>query len=371
VPASGVAGIRFLDEATAINRCVEELRQQGIRTIIVSIHQGGTQSAYVGPTDPARAGVTGEIVDIVKLLDDEVDVVVSGHTHAFTNALVKSRNGKDVLVTQAFAYGTAYADIDLEISPGTGDVVSKSASIVTTYADAGPGLTPDPAAAELTAAVERWVAPVANRVIGTVAGDITRFQNEAGESALGDLIADAQRAAMGTDFAFMNAGGLRADLRSISPRGLPLPQGTVTYADLFAIHPFANRLIEMELTGQQVYALLEQQFPPHQRLARMLQISGLDYTWDASPQAAGRRVVEVRTGGRPIDRSKRYTVTVNSFLAGGGEKFTVLMDGKDVWQGPIDLDALIAYLTSLRQPVTAPVPGDRILRRKAASEVTR
>ena len=371
VPTTAVAGIRFLDEATAINRSVEELGRQGIRTIIVLIHQGGTQSAYLGPTDPAKAGVTGEIVDIVKLLDDDVDVVVSGHTHAFTNALVKNKNGKDILVTQAFAYGTAYADIDLEINPETGDVVSKSASIVTTYADAGPGLTPDAAAAALTLAAERMVAPVANRVIGAVAGDITRFQNAAGESALGDVIADAHRAAMGTDFAFMNAGGLRADLRSISARGLPLPPGTVTYADLFAIHPFGNRLIKMELTGQQIYALLEQQFPPHQRLARMLQVSGLEYTWDASPQAVGHRIVEVRTDVRPIDRSKRYTVTVNSFLAGGGEKFTVLMEGTDRMEGPVDLDALISYLATSKQPVIAPVTGDRILRREAASEVTR
>jgi len=235
----------------------------------------------------------------------------------------------------------------------------------------GPGLTPDPAAAALTEAAERKVAPVANRVIGSVAMDITRSQNEAGESALGDLVADAQRAAMRTDFAFMNAGGLRADLRPISPHSPPLQKGTVTYGDLFAIQPFGNRLISMELTGQEVYELLEQQFPPHQRLARMLQISGLDYTWDASLQAAGHRVAEVRTDGRPIDRSKRYTVTVNSFLAGGGEKFTVLMNGTDQREGAIDLDVLIAYLASSERPVSAPVRGSRIVRREAASEATR
>ena len=105
------------------------------------IHQGGAQTSYAGPTDPAKAGVAGDIVDIVKQPDDEVDVGVSGHTHAFTNALVKNNHGKDILVTQAFAYGTAYADIDLEISPNTGGVVARSASIVTTYADAGPGVT--------------------------------------------------------------------------------------------------------------------------------------------------------------------------------------------------------------------------------------
>jgi 5'-nucleotidase len=169
----------------------------------------------------------------------------------------------------------------------------------------------------------------------------------------------------------MNAGGLRADLRPVSQRSPPVPEGTLTYGDLFAIHPFANRLISMELTGQQIYELLEQQFPPHQRLARMLQISGLDYTWDASPQAAGHRIVEVRTDGRPIDRSKRYTVTANSFLAGGGEKFTVLTDGTDRREGPVDLDAVIAYLANLKQPVIAPVRGSRILRREAASGATR
>ncbi len=259
VTPSGVAGLQFVDEATAINGRVKELKRQGVETIVVLIHQGGFQTSFSGETPPEFGGVSGEIVGIVNRLSSEVDVVVSGHTHAFTNALVPAADGTPILVTQAFSAGTAYGDIDLMVDPDTRDVISKTARIVTTYADAGPGLSPDPAAAELVAQAEAAVAPLASRVIGTYAGDLTRVQTTAGESSLGDLIADAQRTQMGTDFAFMNPGGIRADL--FCAAGLVC---NATYGSLFTVQPFGNSLVKMDLTGDQVYMLLEQQFPPNQ-----------------------------------------------------------------------------------------------------------
>jgi 5'-nucleotidase len=345
VTPSGVAGVKFLDEADAVNAYIPELRKKNVRAIVVLIHQGGRQNTYDGTTQPVAPAVTGDIVDIVTRLHDEVDVVVSGHWHSFTNAILNNRNGKPILVTQAFSSGTAYGDIDLEISRASRDVVAKSAAIVTTWADTGVGLVPDPQAVQLTAAAEATVAPLVNQVIGVAAADITRAENAAGESALGNLIADAQRAAMGTDFAFMNPGGIRADIAA----------GEVTWGELFTVQPFGNSLVKMDLTGQQVYTLLEQQWAG-QPFARILKTSGLTYTWDAALPAGGR-VVAVYKNGALIDKTATYTVTVNSFLADGGDNFTVLRDGTNRLGGPVDLDALIAYLQATAQPFTSTVEG--------------
>lgn len=349
VTPTGVAGLTFLDEAEAMNRYVQELKAQQVRTIIVLLHQGGRQATYQGPTQPNGAVVDGNINDIVSRLDDEIDVVVSGHAHSFTNALLNNRNGKSILVTQAFSSGTAYADIDLVVSHNTKDVVAKSAVIVTTFADEGPGLTPVAEVARLTTAAEEAVAPLVNQVIGNAATDMTRVESSAGESALGNLIADAQRVAMGTDFAFMNPGGIRADLFA----------GEVTWGELFTVQPFGNSLVKMTLTGQQIYILLNQQWL-NQAFPRMLKTSGLTYTWDNS-RPVGDRIVEVRKDGVPITLATNYTVTVNNFLAAGGDNFTVLPQGSNHVGGPIDLDALIEYIESLPQPFAAAIEG-RILR---------
>ena len=343
VTPSGVAGVRFLDEADAINAYIPELRRKNVRAIIVLIHQGGRQNTYSGTTVPGAPAVTGDIVDIVTRLHDEVDVVVSGHWHSFTNAILNNRNGKPILVTQAFSASTAYGDIDLEISRATRDVVAKSAAIITTWADAGPGLAPDAEAAQLTAAAEAMVAPLVNQVIGIAASDITRSENAAGESALGNLIADAQRAAMNTDFAFMNPGGIRADVAV----------GEVTWGELFTVQPFGNSLVKMGLTGQQVYDLLNQQWAG-QPFARILKISGLSYVWD-NALPAGNRVPAVYQNGALIDKAATYSATVNSFLADGGDNFSVLRNGTARVGGPLDLDALIAYIQGLPQPFAAAI----------------
>lgn len=336
VTPTGVAGLLFLDEADSINRYIPELQAQHVRAIVVLIHQGAPQIGGV---------VSGEIANIVSRLDDEVDVVMSGHAHSFTNTLLKNQNGKEILVTQAFSAGTAYADIDVEIDPASKDIVRKSARIVTTYGDAGAGLTPDAQVASLVAQAEQTVAPLVNRMIGTAAANITRNQNSAGESALGNLIADAQRTTMGTDFAFMNPGGIRADIDS----------GPVTWGELFTVQPFGNSLVKMELSGQQIYDLLNQQWL-NQTFPRMLQVSGLAYTWD-NARPAGDRIIEVRQSGMPINRASVYTLTANSFIAAGGDNFTVFTQGINVVGGAIDLDALIQFVGGLAQPFSAAVEG--------------
>jgi 5'-nucleotidase len=349
VTPTGVAGLKFLDEADSINRYVKLLRRVGIHTFIVVIHQGGTQTSYQGPTQPGALLNGQDIVNIVSRLDDDVDVVVSGHAHSFTNTLLKNEHGKDILITQAFSSGTAYGDIDLTIDRKTRDVVAKSAAIVTTFGDAGPGLAPDVTVAGLVMQAESTVAPLVNRVIGEAAAALLRTENPAGESTLGNLIADAQRAALGTDFAFMNPGGIRADLLA----------GPVTFGELFTVQPFGNSLVRMNLTGQQIYDLLNQQWV-NQPFPRIMKTSGLIYTWDNN-RPIGDRIVEVRRNGAPIDRQASFSVTVNNFMAAGGDNFTVLTQGQNQIGGPIDLDALIAYIQSLPQPFSAVIEG-RIVR---------
>ena len=346
VSPSGVAGLRFIDEADAINRSVAELRRHGVRAIVVALHQGGQQTSYDGPTNPAADTVTSPVVEIIKRLDDEVDVVLSGHAHGFTNALVPNASGKPILVTQAFSAGTAYADIELVISRRSRDIVEKSAVVRTTWADQGAGLSPDPEVAALVAQVDARVKPLVERVVGLAQGDITRTETPAGESALGNLIADAQRVATDAQISFMNPGGIRADL----------PGGEVSWGELFAIQPFANDLVSMDLTGVQIKTLLEQQWIG-QSYPRLLKPSGIRYSWSAS-RPVGNRVVDMRdAAGAPINPAAIYRVTVNSFLAGGGDNFTVLNEGKNRVVGPVDLDALVDYIEALPQPFSGSIEG--------------
>lgn len=349
VTPSGVTGVRFVDEAAAINQEVGVLRRRGVRAIVVALHQGTRQDSYLGPTRDAPQALDGAIGDIVARLDDEIDVVVSGHAHSFTNTLMPNANGKLILVTQAFSASTAYGDIDLALDPRSRDIIHKSAAIVTTWADEGPGLQPNDAVANLVARADERVAPLVNRVIGQASADLTRAESPAGESALGNLIADAQRAAMGTDVALMNPGGIRADIAA----------GDVTWGELFSVQPFNNDLVRLNLTGSQIIALLNQQWT-NQPFARVLKPAGLTYRWlENGAGHTDNRVdpASIQVNGALLDPNATYSVAGNSFLASGGDNFTVLTQGTNRIVGPADLDALVDYVANLPQPFTATIEG--------------
>ena len=347
VTPEGVEGVRFLDEAEAINRYVRQLKKLGVQTIVVSIHQGGSQASYTGPTNPAAAGPAGAIAGIVSRLDDAVDVVISGHSHSFTNALLPTASGHQVLVTQAFSTSTAYAAIELTVDRVTRDVVAKGASVITTYADAAPGNVVQGDVADLVQKAKDKTGPLVNRVVGEAAVAITRTGSDSGESALGDLISDSQRAEAGAEIAFMNAGGIRADLDA----------GPITWGELFTIQPFGNTLTSMDLTGAQVRAVLEQQFSGG---AGRLQISGLRYTFRATA-SAGAHVTEATVNGAPLDATRVYHVVTNNFLAGGGDGYTTFTQGSSGRAGAVDLDALIAYVETFAGPLNVTLDG-RIMR---------
>jgi len=353
VRASGVKGLTFLNEADAINRYVPEIHAAGVHAMVVVIHQGLEQARYEGPTRTEGKPPFGALHEVIHRLDDDIDVIVSGHTHEFTNALVANANGVPMLVTQAFSAGTAFAEIDLILDKQTKDVVAKTARIVNTWEDEGPGKKPDPAAAALVAKANARVANQVEIPVGACTNAVTRKQNDAGESPLGDLIADAQRAAMQTDFAVINPGGIRADIEA----------GHVTWGTLYTAQPFRNPLVVMSITGQQLYDLLDQQWGNEQPSGgRILQVSGFSYTWDPTRPEGTQRVREVRDARGPIVRTRKYTLTANAFLAEGGDGFSVFLAGTERRYGPVDLDAFAEYLKIQPQPIAAKVDG-RIQRR--------
>jgi len=344
VVASGVNRVRFLPEADAINRAVRALVARGVEAIVVTIHQGGQQPFYEGPTRDDVAGPGGDIAAIVTELDDAVDVVISGHAHAFTNARMATRRGKRILVTQALSSGMAFAQVTLAVHRGSGDVLEAIATIVPTWADAGPGLTPAEDVAALVARAEQRVAPMTQRVIGHAPHAVSEAPNASGESALGNLIADAQRSAVGAQIAFMNQGGIRTGIEA----------GDVTWGDLFAVHPFGNTLVTMDLTGAQIRRALEQQWqsdPP-----RLMQVSGLSYVWDPT-RVPGSRIVSVEVGGVKLADDARYRVVANSFVAEGGGEFPVFREGTRREGGPLDVDVLADYLAAQRVPVAPQIEG--------------
>ena len=214
---------------------------------------------------------------------------------------------------------------------------------------------------------DRLSAPKANAVVGVVSADITRQQNEAGESALGDVLADAHLAATrdartgNAVVAFMNPGGIRDNIRFASSG--PEADGELTYGEAFAVHPFGNSLVTMTLTGSQIDALLEQQFDEGDTgYGNMLQVStGFSYAWDATAPV-GSKVKEssIAIDGVAIEPGGRYRVTVNSYLADGGSGFSILEEGTERTGGEIDLDALIAYFANAG--TVTPGPQDRITR---------
>jgi 5'-nucleotidase len=342
------AGLQFKDEAETVNALVPELKARGVEAIVVLIHEGGYPT---GDYNECPA-ISGAIVDIVKKFDRAVDVVISGHTH---QAYVCEIDGR--LVTSGDKYGTIVTAIDLKLDPATRDIISAKADnvIVRTNSYAS-----DPQQTALLEAYDKVAAPIANRRAGSVTDTLSRASNDAGESALGDIIADAQLAATraaadgGAVIAVTNPGGVRTDITKKE-------DGAVTYADVFASQPFRNQLVTLTLTGSQIKAMLEQQWLDPKR-PRILQVSkGFNYTWDsAKPQ--GERVIADRMSlnGQPIDPAASYRVTVNNYLAVGGDGFTALKEGSAPQFGAYDVDALYAYIQA-NSPI-APQPADRIAR---------
>ena len=363
VSPSGVAGYNFLDEADTANALIGEIKKQ-TDAIVVLIHEGGQPTAL---DINGCANVSGPIVDIAERLDDEVDLVISGHTHQPYNCVI---DGKPV--TSAFSFGRLLTDIDVRVDRSTQEVTSIAINnrIVTRDVAKAPDIT------ALIAKYQALAAPIANRPVGHITADILRANDPDGsrEQAMGNVIADAQLDAtddpgFGDAVAtFMNPGGVRADLTyASSPVGEG--DGVVTYGEIFTVQPFGNSLVTMTLTGAQIERMLEEQFCGINAAAFrvLLPSDGFHYTWDQSEAGQANcdaaNAVDptgVTINGVPLNLGASYRVTVNSFLADGGDGFNVLKQGTDRLGGAVDTDAFEAYLQAAEPTGISPPPLTRI-----------
>ncbi|MFF9117374.1 bifunctional metallophosphatase/5'-nucleotidase [Streptomyces massasporeus] len=367
VSAEGVKGLSFKDETETINKYAKVLQKQGVKSIVALIHEGGfpasTSYNYDCDSPGAGDGISGPIVDIAKNVTPQVDALVTGHTHNAYVCSIADPAGKPRMVTSAASFGRLYTDTTLTYDRKTGDIAR------TAVKSANRVVTRDvPKAPDMTELISKWntlAAPIGNKPIGYISGDIG---NTGSESPLGDLIADAQLAHgkqldPETDLALMNPGGIRAPLTYAAKAGEG--DGVVTYAEGFTVQPFANTVNLQDFTGAQVIqALKEQVSGPNAAAPKVLQVSsGLTYTLDLTKSGADRVVTDsIRLNGAAIDPAATYRVATNSFLAGGGDGFPTLGQGTNDVVGSDDLTALEQYLTansSASNPI-APPKADRI-----------
>lgn len=365
VSAAGIKDVDFHDEAETVNSLIPELKKQGVEAIVVVVHEGVAPSTKFNAK--TCAGLSGPLTGILDRLDTAVDVVVSGHTHQSYICDYSTLNPqKPFLLTSAGQYGTAITNIKLELDGKTGDVIKKDAQQVPIQSEA---YTSGTTTVNLTNLYEKFnktpsieaildkyrqaVTTISARIVGTATTVINRNAAESGETALGNLIADAQQAAaltasnQGSDFTLMNPGGVRADLQTNS-------NYQITFGDVFAVQPFGNSIVTLSLTGQQIRELLEQQWSgANADRPRILQPSKeLSYAYKKDA-AAVPRATQIMISGQALMDSKSYRVTVNSFIADGGDNFTVLTKGTNRVGGGQDIDALEKYINQ-NSPVQAP-----------------
>lgn len=378
VTASGVAGLEFTDEVRTANALVPKLKRQGVNAIVVLVHEGGTpnRETWTGPDGEqygrlnpsydyacAKGGSlqdTSPILPIAANLDPAIDAVVTGHTHQPYVCDVKDPRGKSRLVTSASSAGRLVTETTLRYDLAKRDIVR--ASVAGANVPVSPDLPKDRRQTRLIERYTELVTPIASRVLGTIADDVTTDQSPQGESALGNLIADAQLAdesvVTGGEqpvIAFMNPGGIRASLVRDNQSYGEAP-GEVTYAEAFAVQPFNNFLVSITLTGQQIYDLLAEQVTgPNAASPKILQVSE-GFSYERGPEGAVDGSVTL--DGVPLDKAASYRIVTNNFLADGGDGFPTFAEGTGRYFGGLDIDAFADYLEA-SSPYT-PTPLDRI-----------
>ena len=349
VVPSGIVGLRFDDEAETVNRLVPELKAKGVEAIVVLIHEGGYPTGDYNECPD----ISGPIVDIVKRFDKAVDVVLSGHTH---RAYICTIDGR--LVLSGDKYGSIISTVNVQLDRSTRNITRATANNIIVRVDS---FAKDPRQTELISAYDRLVQPLTRRVVGQLGGRFSREINSAGAFAAGELVADAHLAATAADdkggavIAFCNTGGVRTALE-------PEPDGTVRFAQLFAMQPFGNQLITMTLTGEEIYRLLEQQWRDDNSTGEFLQVSkGLGYRW-SERRGKGQHVLpeSLMLNGKQVNPTENYRVTVNNFLAGGAGGLTVLKNGRNPTPAVFDVEAVERYIAA--NPGLRPTNLDRIVR---------
>ena len=368
VPAA-IVGLRFDDEAEAINRAAAALLAQGVKALVVTIHEGGEIGRPGEPADwndRSCPALRGAIVEIARRITPAVSLIMSGHSHQGYNCALDGRP-----LMQAVSAGRGVSVADLVIDARTGEVdrsrtVARNLPTINersepalrqALADAEPApfgralrqARPSAEVARTVAAYTAAAAPRAQRPVGRIGGSFDRRGPV--DSSAGRLIADAQLAATrapeqgGARLALTNSGGIRADLPC---RGTP--PCTVTFGEVFTVQPFGNNLVVMTLTGAELKALLERQQGPGRAEPQFLQPSqGLQYRW-LNNAAPGQRVQDLRLAGRAVRPDDEIRLAVSSFMADGGDGFGGFKAGRQRVGGMLDVDALAAFLQTTPEP---------------------
>ncbi|HEX6970216.1 MAG TPA: ExeM/NucH family extracellular endonuclease [Micromonosporaceae bacterium] len=373
VSPDGIAGLTFRDPVAEANLVAGQLKDgdpaNGEADVVVLLAHEGAATENI---DSAEALAADPVFGRYTRADATIDAIISGHTHQ-PYAFLVPVPGTDRLrpVVQAEDYGKRIGKVGLTFDPATGTVTDARAELVDVV-DAPE----DPTVAGIVATAKARSEELGRRPIGSITEDILRaytdgHEDRGKESALGNFIADVQLAGTrdpgrgGAQIAFMNPGGLRADLRYD-------PDGVVTYAEAFAVQPFANDVVTKTFTGAQIKQVLEEQWQPAgaSRPVLWLGVSkGFHYTYD--PQAPkGSRITSMSLSGEPVDPQATYRVTVNSFLAAGGDNFTTLAAGTDVTTtGDNDLTMLVAYFAA-NSPVTPDTEPRSAIRPRCDTTIT-
>jgi 5'-nucleotidase len=374
VTPTGVAGLEFRDEAQTVNALIPELRAQGVESIVVLVHEGGFQTGSLSDINGCEGNLAGApIASIVKQFDNAVDAVISGHTHAAYNCKLPNATGRNISVTSSSAFGRVLTDIDLTIDPATRNVTNAVATNRLVVRN-DPAVTADATVANIVNAYKTLVSPLANTVIGAVSADLLNSRSDgACNMPAGSLIADSQLAATqpatfgNAVIAFMNGGGVRSPGFTFKSSTANEGDGNITYGEAFTVQPFGNSLVTLSLTGKDLKDFLEEQFAgclgqsaTATRFA--LPSAGFKYTWDGA-KACGARISNVTlnsggtssetivdAGGAVVNPTKSYRVTVNNFMADGGDGYSTLVKGSNRVGGAQDIDALTAYMAGFKAP---------------------
>ncbi|WP_062386275.1 ExeM/NucH family extracellular endonuclease [Demequina iriomotensis] len=368
VSPAGIEGLEFEDEAVAANRAAEVLEGEGADAIILLVHEGAPTTAYADAVDPSN-----NFGKMISELDDSIDAVISGHTHlAYAHEVPVQGwidEGRAVTkrpVVSAGQYGMYLDQLILTFDNATDELASIAVDTINLTEKADPTCTTScalvyPADPEVQAIVDAAAADAAvlgAQSIGELTEPLYRARTSSngeargGESTLGNAVATVQlwaTEANGAQIAFMNPGGLRADLLGDAAGTGEYPT-SVSYKQANTVQPFGNTLSTLTLTGAEIKAVLEQQWQPDGSSRPFLKLGisdGFDYTYDPTA-ARGERILQMWLDGVAIDLEAEYTVAANAFLAAGGDNFTAFRDGENLKDSArVDFDAMVDYLAAL------------------------
>ncbi|MEV4580466.1 bifunctional metallophosphatase/5'-nucleotidase [Nonomuraea jabiensis] len=353
------------------NKYAAELKRRGVEAIVANVHEGGTAGDVY---DRCSSNPSGPVFDFARQASPDIDAIVTGHWHAlFNNCLIPDPAGSPRPVVEAANHGRLINEMNLKIDPSTGDVIRSATTSVNHPVTRD--VTPDPAMVRL---VDYWKARGTQtyaRPVGKISGDITRTRAADGESTLGNLVADAEYAD-----AVRNSGGpvdlalvataplkgstsLRGDLRYAKGTNPADADGTVLFGEAWATYGYANPVLTVSLTGQQLEQALEQQWQTQAdgtvRFSPLAVSANVRYAYDAS-RPVGDRVhpSKVLIGGAPLDAGRTYRVAALAYTLIGADGFGALSGFTDPVRGSRDYEAFRAYLQA--NETVAPPALDRV-----------